>query len=1801
MKPPVWRLLLFFAFCCLFTSQASGQGIALVQHSAKDNGTASTTSVAVTLNSVASGHLLTCSITYGNPGGTTLSVSDNLNGAWAVAGTVHFSTGISQTTAIFYLANSKAGATTITGKPGSAGEYGAMDCQEWSGVATSSPLDQFTEQDGSSANPSSGSVTTGANGELILGDMENGYSPSAGSGFTLLNTDTTAATGSGLDTEYQIQTNAGSVAATWGLAATDWTAQVATFKPAPPAVQGIALVQHSAKDNEATNTSSVAVTLSSVATGHLLTCSITYGNPGGTSLSVSDNVNGAWAVAGTVHFSTGISQATAIFYLANSEAGTTTITGTPGSAGEYGAMDCQEWSGVATSSPLDQFTEQDGSSANPSSGSVTTGANGELILGDMENGYSPSAGSGFTLLNTDTTAATGSGLDTEYQIQTNAGSVAATWGLAATGWTAQVATFKPAAGTSGGPTPSITSVAPGSGAVGTSVTISGTNFGATQSTSTVTFNGTTATPTSWSATSIAAPVPSGATSGNVVVTVGGIASNGVSFTVTSPAPGISSLNPASGAVGSSVTIAGANFGATQSTSTVTFNGTTATPTSWGATSIAVPVPAGATSGNVVVTVGGTASNGVPFTVASSAPTISTLNPTSGAAGASITISGSNFGATQSTSTVTFNGTTATPTSWGATSIAVPVPAGATSGNVVVTVGGTASNGVSFTVTAAAPSVSSLNPTSGAVGTSVTISGANFGATQSTSTVTFNGTAATPTSWSASSITAPVPSGATTGNVEATVGGVASNGVTFTVGSTTAATFTLIQRPQTTNTTCSTTVDTCTLTVASTGSGHLGVVTVGLLAAKNTWVTSVTDSMGSTWTVPGNTGSGGCYMFNGNYGTTGCAYNLSLPAGVTSITATWSSAVPEGSRFDFREYSYTGGGIALDSIGTTQDSSTPVTTITGVTPVLSGTNDVIVQAFSSGSSHATGVTTYGDANIGDSLYGSADLLNTTSTVPPTWSTCCANTIYAAIAIAFKTVGGVSQAATPLCTPGTGTYNNTLSVSCSNPSSAPVLCYTTNGTTPATNGAKGCTNGTVVSGSINIASTGTNLQVVAGGSGVTSSGVASNTYTLAVGAPTFAPPSGSYSGAQSVVISTSTTGASLTYCVDTTNTCTPSTAYGSSVSISSGYLRAQGTLSGFATSVIASAQYQQGTTSASVSLTPALGGATVTQQIPLAATVTNDVGSAGVNWSVSSGGTLAGETTTAATFSATTAGIYTITATSNADINASATATISVTNLAGVYTYHNDLARDGANTLEYALTPSNVNTSTFGKLFSCQVDGAIYTQPLWVANLSFNGVQHNVVFVATQHDSLYAFDADANPCVQLWQVSLIDSAHGANAGETSVPSSGSGHLVGGGTGDITPEVGVTGTPVIDPGSNTLYVVSKSVIASGPTFYQRLHAIDLFTGNEKMGSPLNLTGSNITYPGTGDGSTTDVFTPRTQNQRPGLALVNGVIYVAWASHEDYPAYYGWVIGATYNGTSFSIPYTLNIDPNAHYGGIWMGGAAPSADSSNNLYLITGNGQFDATSTTAPNNDYGDSALQLTSSLTISQYFTPSDQLIDQEDDHDFGSGGATVLADLPVNLSAPSNPTHLLIGGGKDGTLYLLNRDKMGGSGDTSAWQHFPSGHGIFCIGAFWNGTLYIAPINSALEAYALNSSTAMMSTSPSSVSSSTFGFPGASPSVSSNGTADGIVWAINNGNYCTAQSSGCGPAVLHAYSAVPTALGTDLWNSSLVSTDAAGNAVKFTVPTVANGKVYVGTRGNNIGGVYGSTTVSGELDVFGLKPI
>ena len=624
--------------------------------------------------------------------------------------------------------------------------------------------------------------------------------------------------------------------------------------------------------------------------------------------------------------------------------------------------------------------------------------------------------------------------------------------------------------------------------------------------------------------------------------------------------------------------------------------------------------------------------------------------------------------------------------------------------------------------------------------------------------------------------------------------------------------------------------------------------------------------------------------------------------------------------------------------------------------------------------------------------------------------------------------------------------------------------------------------------------------------------------------------------------------------------------------------------------------------SVSISPVRGGATITQTLNFRASLQNDVASAGVTWTITGGGSFSSQSTSAATYVApNVAGSVTITATSIADVTKSASATIGVTDFTGMTTYHNDLARDGANTHEFALTTASVRTATFGKLFSCAVDGAIYAQPLWAADLTINGARHNVVVVATQHDSVYAFDADsnANPCAPLWQANLLDANHGGTPGETSVPSGPIGNLVGKGFGDITPEVGVTGTPVIDPGTNILYVVSKSVIPASLAFFQRLHALDLTSGNEKLNGNKPVVIS-VTVAGTGDGSSNGqlAFDPQNEHQRPGLALINGEVCITWASHEDLSPYHGWVIA--YSAATLAFVAAFNTTPNGGLGGIWMSGAAPAFDSSGNSFFATGNGTFTGADA------YGDSIVKLGppsgGSFPVLDFFTPSNQATLNTNDIDLGAGGVLQLPD-----PSPGAHPHLLVQIGKNGTIFLIDRDngKMGGYCNGCATdnvvQEIPLAiNGMWGMPAYWNGNLYMGGAQDGgtsgdnLKAFSFNAGgSGMISTTPTSQSANMFFFSGPTPSVSANGTSNGIVWAIDNSQYGPPGAFGSGPAVLHAYDA--TNLSTELWNSSQATADKAGNAVKFTVPTVANGKVYIGTRGSSTtgGGV-------GELDVYGLKP-
>ena len=576
---------------------------------------------------------------------------------------------------------------------------------------------------------------------------------------------------------------------------------------------------------------------------------------------------------------------------------------------------------------------------------------------------------------------------------------------------------------------------------------------------------------------------------------------------------------------------------------------------------------------------------------------------------------------------------------------------------------------------------------------------------------------------------------------------------------------------------------------------------------------------------------------------------------------------------------------------------------------------------------------------------------------------------------------------------------------------------------------------------------------------------------------------------------------------------------------------------------------------VTITPRRGGATLSQTIAFTAAVAGDVGGAGVTWSTT-GGSLSGMSATQATFSSSGAGSFTVTATSVVDSSKSASATVGVTDLPGVFTNHNDSQRTGLNAQEYALSPSNLSSSTFGKLFACALDapGYVYAQPLYVANLTMgDGKKHNVLFVATESDWVYAYDADSSACQQLWKTRVLET------GETTVPPADTGE-----TGDLTPEIGVTSTPVIDPATGTLYVCAKAKDGV-PDYHHRLYALDLVSGARKLGSPVEITAPN--------------FVPLAHLQRPALLLDNGTVYVAFGSHGDHNTYQGWVMA--YNASTLAQKFVWSsTDPTSgnNQGAIWQAGNGPSADSSGNVYVETANGAFDADTGGI---NYSDSVVKLSPLGSVLDYFTPFDQSTLNTNDVDLGSSGTIVLPDA---LGSASHP-QLALATGKPGTLYLLDRNNLGKfhlSGDQVVQEVAVQPNttqvvgGMFGQPAVWNGNVYVAAVGDALRQFGIaNGALTLVSQSQ---SANTFGLRGATPVVSAAGTTNGIVWALDISAYPT------GAAVLNAYPAA--SLTTRLYASPSSGTGAAGKAVKFSVPTVANGKVYVAGQA--------------AITVFGLLP-
>jgi len=502
---------------------------------------------------------------------------------------------------------------------------------------------------------------------------------------------------------------------------------------------------------------------------------------------------------------------------------------------------------------------------------------------------------------------------------------------------------------------------------------------------------------------------------------------------------------------------------------------------------------------------------------------------------------------------------------------------------------------------------------------------------------------------------------------------------------------------------------------------------------------------------------------------------------------------------------------------------------------------------------------------------------------------------------------------------------------------------------------------------------------------------------------------------------------------------------------------------------------------------------------------------------------------------------------------------------VLTYHNDNTRQGVNANETRLTLANVNTNSFGKLFSRAVDDQIYAQPLIMTNVNIPGQGvHNVIYVATVNDSLYAFDADdPYATTPYWQLSFL------GPGITPPRNTDMNGACGGNYNDFTGAMGIVGTPVIDSVAGTIFLVvrTKEVSGSVTNFVQRLHALDLATGNQRPNSPVVIT---ATYPGNGDGSVGGIITfdPQKQNQRPALALVNGIIYIAWSSHCDWGPYHGWLMG--YNAQTLARVAVYNSTPNGGLAGFWQGGGGPAVDSGGYLYFITGNGSFNAA-----NNNFGETILKIatTNGLTRADYFTPYDYQNLNNLDADLGSGATIVLPDSAGSTNHP----HLLVGAGKGPKIYLVDRDNMGqfnASGDLQIVQvltnAFPQGYGSgsYSTPAFFNNTLYYFAKGDRLKAFRMSGGL-LQTNAPTQGAATSAGF-GATPSISANGTNNGIVWVI------VADSYGPGsPGILRAYNA--TNIAQELYNSSQVfARDNPGGSVKFVAPTVANGRVYVGAR-------------------------
>lgn len=500
---------------------------------------------------------------------------------------------------------------------------------------------------------------------------------------------------------------------------------------------------------------------------------------------------------------------------------------------------------------------------------------------------------------------------------------------------------------------------------------------------------------------------------------------------------------------------------------------------------------------------------------------------------------------------------------------------------------------------------------------------------------------------------------------------------------------------------------------------------------------------------------------------------------------------------------------------------------------------------------------------------------------------------------------------------------------------------------------------------------------------------------------------------------------------------------------------------------------------------------------------------------------------------------------------------------VLTYHNDNLRSGENLSETVLTPVNVRVGSFGKLFEIKLDGKVDAQPLHAGGMNITGIGlHNVVFAATEHDSVYAFDADNGKIY--WHVTMLKS------GETTSDIRNCDQVI--------PEIGITATPVIDRSAGphgTIYVVAMSKDSSG-NYHQRLHALDITNGAEEFDGPISIA---ATYPGTGANSSGGevIFDPKQYKERPGLLLLNGVVYTSWSSHCDNRPYTGWLIG--YDRLTLHQTSVFNLAPNGSEAALWNSGGGPAADSQGNIYVAVANGTFDTSLNVhgfPSHGDYGNAFVKLglqDGKLNVLDYWTMDNTSSESNGDIDLGSGGIMLLPDLKNNAGTL---LHLAVGGGKDSNLYVVNRDNMGkfdSKSNATIYQQLSLPGAIFSNPAYFDGTVYFGPVESAIQAFEVSNGRLV----PGAVTHESYGFPGATPSISANGTQNAILWAVQNTD----------AAVLRAYDAAD--LTREYYNSNQAPSgrDQFGPGNKFISPTIASGEVFAGT--------------TNSVAVFGLLPV